>query len=107
MAALIDVDRWGEAFDVNGLSYPSSNSILIGGEDADILLAKMVAVLTLSSSPASLLPPFPLSSSHSSLMKNKVLFKNLLCLIFPVVYHVKYIENASPTTVELPLKLIS
>ena len=44
MAAGIDINRWGEAFDVNGLSYPLSNPILIDGEDADILFAKMVAV---------------------------------------------------------------
>ena len=44
MAAGIDIDRWGEAFDVGGLSYPSANPVLIDGEDTDILFAKMVAV---------------------------------------------------------------
>ena len=44
MAAGIDIDRWGEAFDVDGLSYPSANPVLIDGEDTDILFAKMVAV---------------------------------------------------------------
>ena len=42
MAARIDVDRWGEAFDVDGLSYPSADPILIAGEDSDVLFSEVV-----------------------------------------------------------------